>query len=134
MTCLGILDRGDREKDNETGLKEGGVIEMSNYSAFHIRDARSLSLFVFYLPLSASDTNNVASKIFLPPSCCDLMCLIVASSTIKPPPEAIKHAVNKSWLDAAIENAFSPNVLTQLNPTDWPRERCFLLRECSSNK
>ena len=41
MTCLGILDRGDREKDNETGLKEGGVIEMSNYSAFHIRDARS---------------------------------------------------------------------------------------------
>ena len=51
MTCLGILDRGDREKDNETGLKEGGVIEMSNYSAFHIRDARSLSLFVFYLPV-----------------------------------------------------------------------------------
>ena len=50
-----------RGKDNETGLKEGGgiemstlqcfpytrctrslVIDMSNYSAFHIRDARSL--------------------------------------------------------------------------------------------
>ena len=28
-TCLGVLDRGDRDKDNETGLKEGGVIEMS---------------------------------------------------------------------------------------------------------
>ena len=28
-TCLGVLDRGDREEDNETGLKEGGVIEMS---------------------------------------------------------------------------------------------------------
>ena len=28
-TCLGVLDRGDRGKDNETGLKEGGVIEMS---------------------------------------------------------------------------------------------------------
>ena len=28
-----------RDKDNETGLKEGGEIEMSNYSAFHIRDA-----------------------------------------------------------------------------------------------
>ena len=28
-TCLGILDRGEREKDNETGLKEGRVIEMS---------------------------------------------------------------------------------------------------------
>ena len=41
-TCLGVLDRGDREKYNETGLKEGGVIEMSIYSAFHIRDARSL--------------------------------------------------------------------------------------------
>ena len=33
-----------REKYNETGLKEEGVIEMSIYSAFHIRDARSLSL------------------------------------------------------------------------------------------
>ena len=29
MTCLGVLDRGEREKDNETGLKEGGGIEMS---------------------------------------------------------------------------------------------------------
>jgi len=29
MTCLGDLDRGDREKDNETGLEERGVIEMS---------------------------------------------------------------------------------------------------------
>ena len=28
-TCLGILDRKERENDNETGLKEGGVIEMS---------------------------------------------------------------------------------------------------------
>jgi len=25
-TCLGVLDREDREKDNETGLKEGGGI------------------------------------------------------------------------------------------------------------
>ena len=28
-TCLGVLDRGDRDKNNETGLEEGGVIEMS---------------------------------------------------------------------------------------------------------
>ena len=28
-TCLGVLDRGDRDKDYETGLKEGGGIEMS---------------------------------------------------------------------------------------------------------
>ena len=41
-TCLGVLDRGERDKDNETGLKVGRVIE--NCSAFHIRDARSLSL------------------------------------------------------------------------------------------
>ena len=29
MTCLGVLDRGERDKNNETGLKEGGGIEMS---------------------------------------------------------------------------------------------------------
>jgi hypothetical protein len=43
-TCLGVLDRGERDKDNETDLKERGGIEMSLYSAFHIRDARSLRL------------------------------------------------------------------------------------------
>ena len=32
-TCLGVLDRGERDKNNETGLKEGGGIEMSIYSA-----------------------------------------------------------------------------------------------------
>ena len=31
-----------RDKDNEIGLKMGEGIEMSNYSVFHIRDARSL--------------------------------------------------------------------------------------------
>ena len=29
MTCLGVLDRGERGDDNETGLKEGRGIEMS---------------------------------------------------------------------------------------------------------
>ena len=43
-TCLGVLERGDRDKDNKTGLKEGGVIEMSIYSAFHIRDVTLSSL------------------------------------------------------------------------------------------
>ena len=28
-TCLGVLETGDRGKANETGLKEGGLIEMS---------------------------------------------------------------------------------------------------------
>ena len=42
-TCLGVLDREERDKHNEIGLKEGGGIEMSIYSA-PLRDARSLSL------------------------------------------------------------------------------------------
>ena len=29
MTCLGVLDRGRRDKANETNLKEGGGIEIS---------------------------------------------------------------------------------------------------------
>ena len=28
-TCLGVLERGERDKNNETGLKQGGGIEMS---------------------------------------------------------------------------------------------------------
>ena len=28
-TCLGVLDRRDRDKDNEIGLKKGRGIEMS---------------------------------------------------------------------------------------------------------
>ena len=30
-----LEERGDRDKNNATGLKEGGGIEMSIYSAFH---------------------------------------------------------------------------------------------------
>ena len=41
-TCLGVLDRGERDKDNETGLKEGGVIEMST-TVLPLRDARSFA-------------------------------------------------------------------------------------------
>ena len=37
MTCLGVLERRERGDDSETGLKEGGGTEMSNYSAFHIQ-------------------------------------------------------------------------------------------------
>ena len=66
-TCLGCFRIEEiREKDNGTGLKEGGGIEMSttvqgggiemsNYSAFHIRDARSLSLKIH---TTFSDVNN----------------------------------------------------------------------------
>ena len=42
-TCLGVLDRGEHDKGNETCLKEGGGIEMST-TVLSIRDARSPSL------------------------------------------------------------------------------------------
>ena len=38
--------RGERENDNETGLKEGGGLEISIYSAFH----STLSFALIYLP------------------------------------------------------------------------------------
>ena len=47
MTCLGVLDRGERDDGNETGLKDGGEIEMST-TVLPLRDARSLRL--IYLP------------------------------------------------------------------------------------
>ena len=42
-TCLGVLERGDRGKYSETGLKEGGVKEMST-TVLPLRDARSFAL------------------------------------------------------------------------------------------
>ena len=42
---MGVLDRGERDEDNKTGLKEGGGIEMST-TVLPLRDARSLR-FVF---------------------------------------------------------------------------------------
>ena len=47
-TCLGVLERGDRDKDTETDLKKGGGIEMST-TVLPLRDARSLRF--EYLPL-----------------------------------------------------------------------------------
>ena len=45
MTCLGILDREERDDGNETCLKEGPGIEMST-TVLHSRAAPSLE----YLP------------------------------------------------------------------------------------
>ena len=42
-TCLGVLERGDRDKYNETGLKEGGEIKIET-TVLPLRDARSLRL------------------------------------------------------------------------------------------
>jgi len=47
MTCLGVLERGERGDDYGTSLKEGGVIEMST-TVLHSRAAPSLE----YLPLN----------------------------------------------------------------------------------
>ena len=58
MTCLGVLDRGERGNDNETDPKEGGSTEMST-TVLPLRDARSLRL--KYLPIvciCCSTTNN----------------------------------------------------------------------------
>ena len=41
MTCLGVLDREKRGDDNESGLKEKEVTEMST-TVLPLRDARSL--------------------------------------------------------------------------------------------
>ena len=48
MTCLGVLDRGERGDDNETGVKEGRGIEMST-TVLPLRDARSLRFEFTYL-------------------------------------------------------------------------------------
>ena len=42
MTCLGVLEREYRGDDNETSLKEGGLIEMS-ITVLPLRDARSFA-------------------------------------------------------------------------------------------
>ena len=44
MTCLGVLERRKRDNDNETSLKEEGVIEMST-TVLHSRAARSLCIY-----------------------------------------------------------------------------------------
>ena len=60
-TCLGDFRIEEiREKDNETGLKEGEGIEMSIYSAFHIRDARSLRL--KYLPCGLGSKSKIGLR------------------------------------------------------------------------
>ena len=41
-TCLGVLETGERDKYNETGLKEGGGIKMST-TVLPLRDARSFA-------------------------------------------------------------------------------------------
>ena len=52
-TCLGVLERGERDNDNEIGLKEGGEIEMST-TVLHSRAAPSLA----YLPTATTSIKD----------------------------------------------------------------------------
>ena len=54
-TCLDVLERGDRDIDNETGLKEGGGIKMST-TVLHSRAALSLE----YLPYQQCITSGLS--------------------------------------------------------------------------
>ena len=49
MTCLGVLDKGDRDKDNETGLMEGRGIEMST-TVLHSRCSLFRFVFTYLVP------------------------------------------------------------------------------------
>ena len=57
-TCLGVLDRRDRDKNNETDLKEGGRIEMST-TVLHSRCAL---LRFEYLRLSSASPRPVTPR------------------------------------------------------------------------
>ena len=75
MTCLGVLERGERDKNNETGLKERSVIKIST-TVLHSRAARSL----IYLPLDIDrDSVTKSCKLFM-----DGSLDILPGSTIKP--------------------------------------------------
>ena len=59
---MGVLDSEDREKDNETGLKEGGKIEMST-KVLPLRDARSLRIkYLLRLVFDRADSTRSCSS------------------------------------------------------------------------
>ena len=45
-TCLGVLERGDRDKDNETGLKEGRIIKIETTVLHYAMLAPSLCIYL----------------------------------------------------------------------------------------
>ena len=56
MTCLGVLERGERDNGNKPSLKEGGVIKMST-KMLPLRDARSI-----HLPFVRKDAFNIGGS------------------------------------------------------------------------
>ena len=63
-TCLGVLERGKRDKDNETGMKEEGGIQMST-KVLPLRDARSPSLKITYLVNVSNPIYEIPYKLWL---------------------------------------------------------------------
>jgi hypothetical protein len=52
-TCLGVLERGERDKDHATGMQEGGGIKILT-TVLHSRAAPSLK----YLPIRSHRTTG----------------------------------------------------------------------------
>ena len=61
---MGVLDRGEHGQDNETGLKEGGRIEMST-TVLPLRDARSLSIELLTLTVFNFSNHSIVINFFL---------------------------------------------------------------------
>ena len=77
-TCLGVLERRNRDKDNAIGLKKGRVIKIET-TVLPLRDARSLSLCIYSpLILFISPTFHLHSPLRLP-----IPCLISRMASIK---------------------------------------------------
>ena len=55
-TCLGVSDRGDRDKDNKTSLKEGRVIQILT-TVLH---SRAAPLLYIYLPVRKHKIKSTA--------------------------------------------------------------------------
>ena len=53
MTCLGVLDRGERDKDNATGLKEEGGIEMSTTVLHGLKEGGEIEMSTTVLSIYA---------------------------------------------------------------------------------
>ena len=62
MTCLGVLDRGERDNDNETGLKEGRGIQIET-TVLPLRDARFLRFKILTLQFIEDDAKMCTGSI-----------------------------------------------------------------------
>ena len=69
MTCLGVLERGERGDGYETYLKEGGVLEMSTRG----RSFRNVNYTVFERGRSHRNVNYSAPFAMLAPSLCEYL-------------------------------------------------------------